>query len=110
MSPSNLLSKTPARALTKTQKTFLRGLAHPLRPIVMIGHKGVTENVLNELDMALSHHELVKVKLSAADHDDRDAQIAALVVASSAEIVQTIGHVLCLYRRNPDEPKLALPR
>ncbi|MDO1528642.1 ribosome assembly RNA-binding protein YhbY [Fulvimonas sp. R45] len=97
-------------ALSPSQRRYLRSLAHDLSPVVLLGAKGATEAVLKELDGALSHHELVKVKLSGGDKEEREAQIAFLAEGTGAENVQQIGHTVVLFRRNEDEPKLALPR
>ena len=97
-------------SLKPTQKRYLRGLAHSLSPVVMLGNKGVTESLVKEFSIALDRHELVKVKLSGADKDERTAQIAELAQTSGAETVQSIGKVATFYRRNADEPKLMLPK
>jgi RNA-binding protein len=96
--------------LTSFQKRYLRGLAHSLDAIILLGQKGVTPNVVSELSSALSHHELVKVKLSGGDREERAAQIEALLEGAQAELVQTIGHTATLWRRNEKEPKLPLPK
>ncbi len=96
--------------LSSHQKRFLRGIAHALDPVVMVGQKGVTPSLLKELDGALAHHELVKVKLSDADREDRAMTIEALREGTSCEVVQTIGRIACLFRRNLREPKIELPR
>ncbi|QNK01778.1 ribosome assembly RNA-binding protein YhbY [Dyella telluris] len=97
-------------ALSPSQRRYLRSLAHDLNPVILMGAKGATEAVLKELDLALSHHELVKVKLSGGDKDERQEQIDYLIEGTRAESVQQIGHIVVLFRRNEDEPKLALPR
>jgi RNA-binding protein len=97
-------------ALSPSQRRYLRSLAHDLHPVILLGNKGATEAVLKELDLALSHHELVKVKLSGGDKEERDAQISFLADGTRAESVQQIGHIVVLFRRNEDDPKLALPR
>jgi RNA-binding protein len=97
-------------ALSPSQRRYLRSLAHDLNPVILLGAKGATEAVLKELDLALSHHELVKVKLSGGDKDERQQQIDFFTAGTGAESVQQIGHIVVLFRRNEDEPKLALPR
>ena len=96
--------------LSSNQKRFLRGIAHSLDPVIMVGQKGVTPALLKEFDGALAHHELVKVKLSDADREDRAETVEVLREASKSEVVQTIGRVACFYRRNPQQPKIELPR
>jgi RNA-binding protein len=96
--------------LTTSQIRYLRGLAHPMRPVLQLGGKGVTANVLKELDHALNDHELVKVRLDGTDRSERTAALTRLVASSGAENVQTIGHIAVLFRRNQDQPRLALPR
>lgn len=95
--------------LTTTQRRYLRGLCHGLKPVLMLGNKGVTDNVMAELGRTLDDHELVKIKLSGGDRGERQQQLDALLETSGAELVQQIGHVASLFRRNPDKPGLALP-
>lgn len=97
-------------SLTASQIRYLRGLAHPLKPVVMLGGKGVTPNVLKELEQALDDHELIKVRLAGADRAARAADVATLTEASRAEALQTIGRIAVLFRRNPKQPRIALPR
>ena len=65
-------------SLTKNQIKFLRGLCHSLNPVVMIGQKGLTNEVLDELDIALNHHELVKIKIAIDDREARKEIINSL--------------------------------
>ncbi|MEO6798941.1 MAG: ribosome assembly RNA-binding protein YhbY [Rhodanobacter sp.] len=97
-------------SLTFSQIRYLRSLAHDLSPVVLLGNKGATEAVVKELGQALDIHELVKVKLSGGDKDDRRAQIDVLTTGTQAQQIHQIGHVVVLFRRNTDEPKIALPR
>jgi RNA-binding protein len=96
-------------SLSPSQKRYLRGLAHNLKPVILTGNKGVTPALLKEFSVALDQHELVKVKLGD-DRDERKLQIAELGDSAKAELVQSIGRVACFYRRNEEKPKLALPR
>jgi RNA-binding protein len=98
-----------AMKLTEKQLRFLRGKAHALKPVVMIGNKGLTDNVVAEAVEALRVHELIKVKVRAADRAARDALLAGLVARSQGTLVNRIGHVATLYR--PGEPlaRLVLP-
>jgi len=95
--------------LTTSQKKYLRGLTHDLQPVVMVADKGLSENVLAEIEQALEHHELIKIKLRG-DRDQRKEWIEKLVETGGAELVHSIGQVACLYRRHPEKPKIALPR
>lgn len=97
-------------ALSPSQIRYLRSLAHDLSPVVLLGNKGASDAVVKELGQALDIHELVKVKLSGGDKDERQAQIDVLTHGTGAEPIHQIGHVVVLFRRNTDEPKIALPR
>ncbi|MEO7065806.1 MAG: ribosome assembly RNA-binding protein YhbY [Rhodanobacter sp.] len=97
-------------ALTSSQTRYLRSLAHDLSAVILLGAKGATEAVVKELNQALSQHELVKVKLSGGDSEQRKTQIDVLVAGTAAQTIHQIGHVVVLFRRNDDEPKIALPR
>ena len=97
-------------SLKPNQKRYLRGMAHALKPIVLVGNKGVTEALLAEFSLALDHHELIKVRLAGDDREERAEQIDELARAANAEIVQNIGKIACFYRHNADAPKIALPK
>jgi RNA-binding protein len=107
---------TPARVeadprpLTASQKRYLRGLAHDLKAVILVGQKGVTPALLQEFSGALAHHELIKVKLADDDREARTESIEAIVEHSGAELVQTIGKVACFYKRNPDKAQFTLPK
>ena len=96
--------------LSSSQIRYLRGLAHPLKPVLLLGGKGVTAGVLKELEQALADHELIKVRLTGEDRAARSAELGKLVESSRAETVQTIGHIAVLFRRNDDKPQIALPK
>jgi RNA-binding protein len=86
----------------------LRAISHKLKPVVTIASKGLTEGVINELDRALTDHELIKVKLAVGSREAR-AEIARQISAQSgAQIVQSIGNVIVLLRRSPTpDPRLS---
>ncbi|HJP97481.1 MAG TPA: ribosome assembly RNA-binding protein YhbY [Rhodanobacteraceae bacterium] len=96
--------------LTASQTRYLRGLAHPLKPVLLVGGRGVTPGVLKELEQALDDHELIKVRLSGGDRAARAAELMKLAESSHAETVQSIGHIAVLYRRNDEQPRIALPK
>ncbi len=96
--------------LSHAQKKHLKGLAHHLQPVIIVGDKGITEPLLTEFRNALDHHELLKVRINAADRDERARMVEALIAAGGAELVQRIGHVATLWRRNPERPRVELPK
>jgi RNA-binding protein len=96
--------------LTSAQTRFLRGQAHDLKAMLQVGGKGVTEALAAEVDLALEHHELIKVKVGAADRDARDAMIDDLIGRTGAALVQRIGHTAVLYRPSKDKRQIVLPR
>jgi len=93
---------------SESQLKHLRRLGHALKPIVLIGTGGASSAVIAELDLALEHHELVKIRVRATDRDTRDRLLADIVTATRATLVQRIGHVALLYR-SAQAPKLVLP-
>ena len=97
-------------ALSNPQKRYLRGLAHDLKPVLMVGAKGVTASLVAELDKVLEQHELVKVKVAAEDRETRDTWIADLAAQSTSELVSRIGHTAVFYRRSKDKPLVILPK
>ena len=96
-------------ALSEKQRKHLRRLAHPLKPIVMLGNAGLTEAVVAELDRALNDHELVKVSARVGDRAARDAALGELAGRTAGELVQQIGNVGVFYRRRKELAKILLP-
>jgi len=86
-------------ALSIQERKRLRQIGHALNPVVMIGDKGLTENVIEELGRALNDHELIKVKVGGEDREARAALIAEIAQASGSEVVQTIGKIALLYKK-----------
>jgi RNA-binding protein len=96
--------------LTSAQTRFLRGQAHELRAILQVGGKGVSPALVAEIDNALEHHELIKLKIAAEDRDARDAMIGELAKRTDSALVQRIGHTAILYRPSKDHRQIVLPR
>jgi len=95
--------------LSQSQKRHLRSQAHHLKPVVIIGQHGLTENVVMEIGNALDAHELIKVKINAEDREARRELIGEILHKTGAELIQSIGHVAVLFRRNEKKPRIALP-
>ena len=96
--------------LATSQKRYLRSLAHNLKPVILVGAKGVTPALLAELGGALEHHELVKVKIAAEDRDERDVWVVAIAEGADAALIQRVGNVATLYRPRKKNPGIVLPR
>lgn len=96
--------------LNNKQKQYLKGLAHPLKPVVMLGNNGLTEGVLAEIEQALQHHELIKVKIAAEERETKALIADAIVRETKAINVQVIGNMLVLYRPSTEDRKIILPR
>lgn len=95
--------------LTNSQIRYLRGLAHKLKPVVLVGQAGASEAVALELDVALEHHELLKVKINGAEREGVKEIAAALAERTAANLVQSIGHTIVMYRA-AQKPRIVLPR
>lgn len=87
---------------------FLKTLCHALSPVVRVGQKGITESVRAELEIAIAHHELIKIKV-AGDREERQKMIADLAEHSNAHIIQKVGQVAVLFRRNHEKPVIEFP-
>ena len=95
--------------LSNKQKQYLKSLAHSLKPVVLLGNNGLTEGVMLEIEQALNIHELIKVKVPTTDREAKQLIFEAILRESGAYKVQTIGHVLTLYRQS-EEKLIQLPR
>lgn len=75
----------------------------------MVGQSGLTDAVLAEADNALGHHELIKMRINAADRLERRAMLDRIAEKLDSEMVHAIGHTALFYRRHPNKPKIILP-
>ena len=97
-------------ALTAKQRQFLKGLAHPLSPVVRVGKGGVSDAVVEETKKSLLAHELIKVRVEVDDAKERRALADKLAAAADAHVAGTIGKTAILYRRRDEKPKIKLPK
>jgi RNA-binding protein len=88
--------------LTPTERKALKARAHKLDPVVIIGAKGLTEEVVKEVDLALKSHELIKVRAPTIERQDREQAMRTLCERTGAQAVQTIGKVFVLYRKRDE--------
>lgn len=95
--------------LSNKQKQHLKGLAHSIKPVVQLGNNGLTEGVLAEIEGAINHHELIKIKIPTDDKEEKALIIDAIVRETGAIKVNAIGHVLVLFKQS-DEKKIEIPR
>lgn len=96
--------------LNKDQKKYLRSLLHTRGIIIWIGHNGLTANVMTEIEAALDHHELIKIRVRTGDHEQRDRILERICAQTGAEAVQKIGTIVSVYRPNPDKPAIRFPQ
>jgi len=89
--------------LTPAERKALKAKAHKLDPVVHIGAKGLTEEVIAEVDRALHAHELIKVRAASLDRDAREEAFDRIAEKTRAEAVQHIGKVFVLFRKKNDE-------
>ena len=97
------------KMLTGKQRQFLRGLAHPLSPIVRVGKGGVTEAVIAETKKSLESHELIKVRIDVDESGERKSLADHLASATDSHLAGTIGKIAILYRQRDEEPEIRLP-
>lgn len=89
-------------SLTSRERLHLKARAHALEPVVQIGHAGLSDTVVAEVDRALTAHELIKVRIGGADRDAREAVCDEVCARASAVRVQRVGKILVLWRPRPD--------
>ena len=98
--------------MTPTRRRSLRALAHPLKPVVSISQKGLSDTVLAEIERCLASHELIKIRVYGHEREQRETLLAEVCTKLSAAPVQHIGHLLVVWREKPvvAEPVPAAPR
>jgi len=95
-----------ALPLSAPHRRRLRALAHPLKPVVLVGQGGLKDSVVQAVDAALLDHELIKVHLRQPE--DKHAAAQALADATGAALCGLVGHVVILYRPHPENPRITL--
>ncbi len=96
------------QSLSPRRRSELRARAHKLSPVVIIGDKGLTDEVLAEIDRSLTAHELIKIRAAAGEREARAAWMEAICEKLDAKEVQSIGKILVVFRENPKEPRPTL--
>jgi len=103
--PNTSPASAPAAAnptpLTPPERAALRAAAHALRPVVLVGERGLSEAVLKEIDRALAAHQLIKVRAASQERDAREAMLAEICAALACHPVHHLGKMLILYRASP---------
>ena len=98
--------------LSESQKKYLRGRGHDLKPLIIVGDAGLSESLLAEYRSTLAHHELMKVKVRSGDRETRAAIIDKLCADQDTALIQQVGNVALVYRANPEkkpEKRLRIP-
>ncbi|WP_295885725.1 ribosome assembly RNA-binding protein YhbY [uncultured Thiohalocapsa sp.] len=96
------MTNSKPQQLGNRAQRALKQRAHHLKPVVLLGAAGLTEPVLAEIELALDHHELIKVRVNGGDRGARDAQVRTIAEETGAALVQRIGNIAVLYRANPE--------
>lgn len=96
----------PTLHISIQQRNDLRAAAHSLRPVVLIGDKGLSDAVLKEIDVHLNAHQLIKIRVSGDDRESRIAAFDTICTTLQAEPIHHIGKILTIYRRNPERADL----
>lgn len=89
--------------ISSASRQILKARAHALKPVVLLGAKGLTPSVMEEINLALDTHELIKVKLAGVERDDRSIMKERICNELKAECIQSIGMVIVLYRKKPNK-------
>jgi RNA-binding protein len=96
-------------SLSEKQLRYLRGRAHALKPVIQVGQHGLTAGVFAETTRALSDHELIKVRVQAADRAARAALIEQLAQHTASALVTRIGHTAVLFKPRAPLSRIPLP-
>lgn len=96
--------------LTGKQRRHLRALAHDLKPLVQVGKGGIDEGLVKAVDQALADHELIKVRVGEGAGLDRHEAADSIASQTRSEVAQVLGNIVVLYRADPDDPQIKLPR
>ncbi len=96
--------------LKKKQKQYLKGLANPLKPAVIIGKDGLTENIINSIDEYLTSHELLKISILKSCEQEIEEIVLDVLANTNSELISQLGRKMVIYRRNNRQPVIELPK
>ncbi|MGN1357607.1 MAG: YhbY family RNA-binding protein [Succinivibrionaceae bacterium] len=98
--------------LTKSQIKYLKCCAQDKKPVVTVGNKGLTDEVLEELNSSIDHHELMKIRVNGLNRDNKDDVAAEICSKAGVDLVQILGSVITLFRQkaNKKESNYILPK
>ena len=94
--------------LNSKQISYLKGLSHSLNPVVHIGHKGLTDSVVNEIEVSLKAHELIKIKLQEKDKSKRKLLLDEICKKINAQAITLIGLQIVIFKAS-EPPKILFP-
>jgi RNA-binding protein len=96
--------------LKGSQRKNLRAQAHHLKPLVIIGTRGVTDQLIGSVDLALKNHELIKIKFGEFKEEKKEIS-AQIAQATRSEVVGIIGNIAIFYRQHlePEKRKIKVP-
>jgi RNA-binding protein len=97
----------PKLEITSQERSALRASAHPLRPVVQIGNRGLTEPVLKEIESNLAAHQLIKIRVNGAEREEREAMLETICNETSCAPVHHLGKTLIVYRPDAAAEKAA---
>jgi RNA-binding protein len=98
------------KSLKGSQRKYLRGLAHSMKPVIQIGKRGITDALMKQIDEALTDHELIKIKFNEFKEEKKDLS-DRIGDDTGSELVGMIGNIAIFYRENPEkENKIDLNR
>lgn len=95
-------------ALSADKKKAFRTIGHNLKPLVTVAGKGLSDNVIAEMDRAITDHELIKIKFAVGDRDLKKQMVQDVLEKLNMELVQQIGGIALVFRKNPQpDPHLS---
>ncbi len=106
-------TKQEDKKLTGKQMHYLRGLGHHLKPLVMLGREGITDNVISAANAVLKAHELMKVKIGNGCILERQEAADTIAERTGSAVIQILGKTFLVFRENPDrndEHRIKLPK
>ena len=95
--------------LTGRQRSYLKSLANTLKPSLNIGKNGLSQSVLDQLDVQLEHEELVKITVIQNSPVEAKDVVDEILEKTNAEFVSQLGKKMVIYRRSKENPTIELP-
>jgi RNA-binding protein len=96
--------------INSKQRAYLRGMANGIETIGQIGKSGINENLIKQIEEALTARELIKLRVLETSPASAREAAQQLADCTATDIVQVIGARIVLFKQNEKKPVINIKK